>query len=333
MATLAPTALTLVDLAKRSDPNGNTADIAEVLRKMDPILDDILFVEGNLPTGHKTTIRTGLPTPTWRLLNYGVQPSKSRTAQVEDHCGMLEAYSQVDVDLAKLNGNSQAFLFSEELAFIQAMNNEFASTLFFGNTATDPEKFMGLWPRYNSTSTDSTQSGYNVLLDEADDTGTDYMSIWLVCWGPQTVHGIVPKGSTAGLQRNYMGVDRVTDAAGGFYQAHISHYKWDVGLTVRDWRYVVHGANLSYGDITVDTSGTNLADFMIRMIERLPDTAMGQPVFYMHKYLRTLLRRQMLTKTNLNLTWETIAGRKVLAFDGIPVRACDSLVYYDGCSA
>ena len=76
------------------DPKGAIAKIVEILNETNEVLDDMLFLEGNLPTGHKTTIRSGLPSATWRLLNYGVQPSKSRTVQVTDTVGMLEDYAE-----------------------------------------------------------------------------------------------------------------------------------------------------------------------------------------------------------------------------------------------
>ena len=121
------------------------------------------YVEGNLPTGHKTTIRTGLPSAAWRMLNYGVQPSKSDTAQITDACGMLEAYAEVDKALVELNGNAAAFRLSEDRAFLEAMNQEMASTLFYGNEKTHPATFTGLAPRFSELSADRARSGYNVL--------------------------------------------------------------------------------------------------------------------------------------------------------------------------
>src|SRR5947209_6300342 len=102
MATLSTSALTLIDWAKRKDPNGKVPMIVELLSQYNEILEDMLWKEGNLPTGHLTTVRVGLPTVTWRLLNQGVAPSKSLTAQIQEHAGNLEAWSEVDVDLAKL---------------------------------------------------------------------------------------------------------------------------------------------------------------------------------------------------------------------------------------
>jgi hypothetical protein len=107
-ATLATGALTLIDQAKRLDPDGKVPVIVELLSQTNEVLDDMLFREGNLPTGHRTTIRTGLPTVYWRMLNQGIPPSKSQTAQVDENAGMLEAWSEVDKDLALLNGNVSA---------------------------------------------------------------------------------------------------------------------------------------------------------------------------------------------------------------------------------
>jgi hypothetical protein len=57
MATLGANALTLADWAKRIDPDGKTPQIAELLAQSNQILEDMVFMEGNLPTGHRTTIR------------------------------------------------------------------------------------------------------------------------------------------------------------------------------------------------------------------------------------------------------------------------------------
>lgn len=110
MATLGANAATLQDWAKVQDPDGKIAAIVEILSETNEILEDMMWMEGNLPTGHRSTIRSGLPAVAWRLLNYGVQPSKARSVQVTDACGMLEAYSKVDKDLAMLNGNTAAFV-------------------------------------------------------------------------------------------------------------------------------------------------------------------------------------------------------------------------------
>ena len=316
---------TLADFAKRSDPDGKIDTIVELLNQTNEVLDDMIFTEGNLPTGHKSTIRTGLPSATWRLLNYGVAPSKSISAQVVDTCGMLEAYAEVDKALADLNGNSAAWRLSEDRAFLESMNQTMASTLFYGNTSTDPEKFLGLAPRYATYSSTTTNIGTNIIKGGGSSTNT---SIWLVCWGGDTIHGIFPKGSKAGFQHQDLGEVTLTDAAGGRYQGYRTHYKWDIGLTVRDWRYVVRIANIDTSALTKNAgSGADLIDLMTQAVEMLPTIKMGRPVFYCNKTIKSFLRRQIMNKVaSSTLTMDQVAGRPVLAFDGIPVKKCDQIV-------
>ena len=84
MATLSVQNPTLMDLAKATDPDGGIADIVEILNETNEVLDDMTWIEGNLTTGNRTSIRTGLPTPTWRKMYGGVQPDKGSQAQVDD---------------------------------------------------------------------------------------------------------------------------------------------------------------------------------------------------------------------------------------------------------
>src|SRR3546814_16732517 len=137
MATLGNEHLTLMDLAKRQDPDGSVSAIAELLSQDNEILEDMPYVEGNLTTGHRATIRTGLPTATWRKPNAGIPTSKSRTNQVDATCGMLEARGAVDKELARLNGNPASFRASENNAFLAAKNETMAATTSY-RTADTP---------------------------------------------------------------------------------------------------------------------------------------------------------------------------------------------------
>lgn len=321
MAVKGLTALTLADWGKRVDPNGKIDKIIELLAQTNPILEDMPFVEGNLPTGHRTTVRSGLPSATWRLLNYGVQPSKSTTVQITDTAGMLEAYAEVDKSLADLNGNTSEFRLSEDRAFIEAMNQEMAQTLFYGDTSVSPNKFMGLSSRYSSKSAGNAQ---NII--DAGGTGTDNTSIWLVVWGENTVHGIFPKGQKAGLQHQDLGEQTLQDAGGGKYQGYRSHYKWDNGLTLRDWRYVVRIANIDVSDLASASTAVNIVTQMIKALHRIPNRGMGKPVFYMNRTLGQALDIQSLDKASLALTVKETEGDWWTAFRGIPIRETDAIL-------
>ena len=251
MASVGNTVPTLLDVAKRLDPDGKIAIIAELLSITNEIQTDMAYVEGNLPTGNRTTVRTGLPTVAWRLLNGGITPSKSTTAQIDEQCGILEAWSEVDPDLADLNGNRGQYRLSEAKAFIEAMNQENASVLFYGNSGLNPEKFTGLAPRYSSLSGGNAQ---NII--DGGGTGSDNASVWLVGWGDNTVTGIYPKGSTAGLQHNDYGevtIQNSTAIGTSRMRALQERFQWKCGIALKDWRYVVRLCNIDVSNLVAES--------------------------------------------------------------------------------
>jgi hypothetical protein len=312
---------TILDVAKRMTGDGNLDKIVEMMNQTNEILTDMTMLEGNLPTGNVSTVRTGLPKVAWRVFNDGVEPSKSATAQATDTCGMLEAYAVVDRELAKIANNAKEFRLQEDRAFLEAMNQEMASTLFYGSKAM-PEKFVGLTPRYSDK---TAKSGENII--DAGGTGANLTSIWLVVWSPNTVHGIYPKGSKAGFEMEDDGVVDVTTKEGKKYKAYQTHYQWKNGLTVRDWRYVVRIANIDVTKLKKDASaGADLIDLMIDAEEKVPNLGMGRPVWYMNKTVRGFLRKQL----NKGHQYQTAAGQEpgkiVVDFNGIPVRRTDALI-------
>ena len=326
MATLATQVLTYADLQARLGPDNQIATIIELLRETNPILEDMLTLEANNGTNHRTTVRTGIPEAAWRMLNYGVPKVKTRVASVQDVTGMLEAYSEVDRDLARLSGNVSAFRLSESRGIMQGINNQMARTVFYGNTVTNPERFLGLAPRYSTLDPADAASAENVI-DALGDTASEQTSIWLITWGANYTHGIFPRGSQGGLQFRDLGEVTLEDAVGGLYQGYRDHFKWDLGLTVRDWRFNFRIANIDVPSLSNTTYIKTLITYMIMASEMMePIEGGGNVVFYANKRVRAALRFAILEKIANNLTWETVAGRKVMTFDGIPVRRCDALL-------
>jgi|TARA_R110000796_G_scaffold132574_3_gene248031 hypothetical protein len=326
MAVLGTLNPTLSDLAKVTDPDGSIADVVEILNETNEILADMSWLEGNLTTGNQSSIRSGLPVPTWRKLYGGVQPTKSRAVQVTDTCGNLEDYAEVDKDLVDMAGNPAAFRLQEDRPHIEGMNQEMADTLFFGDETTAPEEFTGFAPRFSSL---GAENGDNII--EGGGTGADNASIWLICWSPMTCHGIVPKGSTAGLSSRDLGEDTLEDASGGSntgrMQIYRTHYKWKAGLTVRDWRYVVRIANIDRSLLTNDIStGADLNDLMHRAVTEIPNASMGRCAWYMDKNVLAFLRRQTSNAvSNSTLTTDMVGGTMQTSWGGYPIRRCDAL--------
>lgn len=327
MATLATGALTLADWAKRLDPDGKVPAVAQLLSQSNEILEDAVFQEGNLPTGHRVIIRTGLPTAYWRSINQGIPTSKSTTAQVDESIGMLEAYAKIDKDLALLNGNTNAFRMSEDSAFLEAMNQAQASTLLYGNPATDPRQYLGLAPRYGAIS--GAGNAQNVI--DAGGVSTNNTSIYLVVWGDNTTFCTFPKGSKAGLAHDDQGELVVYDANSNPYQAFQTHYQWKNGLVVKDWRYVVRICNINTANLVAESAAADIIKLMSRALDRIPNLSMGRPAFYMNRTVYSMLRIQALNKSQNVLdinsglnqfgtpsSWNT--------FEGVPLRRVDQLL-------
>lgn len=318
MATIGNNCLTLTDWAKRIDPEGKTAVIVEMLSQTNEILQDAMWIEGNLPTGHRTTVRTGLPEVTWRLLNKGVRKSKSTTAQITHDAGMLEARSEVDQELADLNGNTNEFRLSESQAYIEAMGQEMAETMFYGDSS-EPESFVGLAPRYNDL---SAESGQNIIDGGGNDT--DLTSIWLVCWGQMMTSCFFPKGSKAGLMHEDLGLQDAFDEDQNRYRAYMDQYKWKAGMAVRDWRWNVRIANLDVSE--VDAGNVDLINLMIKAIHRLPAQGMGNCYFYMNRTMREKLDIQAKDANNVELMMGEFAGEWRTNFRSIRLRTVDRII-------
>lgn len=320
---------TLLDIATATDPDGNIATIVEILNETNEILEDMVWMEGNLPTGNQTSIRSGLPQPTWRKMYGGVQPTKSTKVKVTDTCGMLEDYAEVDKAAADLNGNTAEFRLSEDKPHIEGMSQEMADTLIFGNESTEPEAFTGFAPRFNSLSAENAD---NII--SGGGSGADNGSIYLIGWSMETCFGIVPKGSKTGLQFQDLGEVTIENADGsnGRMQAYRSHYRWDAGLTVKDWRYVVRICNIDKSDLSTTwtngafSSGVDLSELMFQALDLIPNLQACRPAFYMSRDMRTKLRQQLSAKTSQStLTIENVGGKRTQFFQEVPVRRVDVL--------
>lgn len=328
MATLNSAVATLAEWAKRLDPDGKVPTIVELLSQTNEILADMQFMEGNLPTGHRTTVRTGLPAVAWRLLNQGVTPSKSTTAQIDEQSGMLEAWSEVDKDLAELNGNVSAFRMSEGMAFIEAMNQEMASTLFYGNSGLAPEEFTGLAVRYSAIS--GAANGQNVI--SGGGSGSDNTSIWLVGWGANSCFGIFPKGSKAGLIHEDYGLTTIQGSTGigtSRMRAYQERYQWKAGIALKDWRYVVRICNIDVSNLTAKSSAADLTELMIRAVHRLPARGRGTRMsFYANRTVMQMLDIQQRddVQSGGQLGYSVVDGQEVLSFRRIPIRTVDALL-------
>ena len=337
--------LSLMDAARRMDPDGEIDTIAELLSQANEFFQDMTWTESNLDTGHKSTVRTGLPQGTWRVAYAGVPYARSTTAQVTDGLGFLAAYSQIDKRVAELGGKVAQIRMTEDSAFLEGMSQQMATTFFYGNSGTVPSQFTGFSPRYNTVSTATAQNAQNCL--NAGGTGSSNASIWMTGWGDMTNFGIYPKGTKAGLVFEDRG-DIVPgyDAANNPFPAYTSYFEWNAGLVTKDWRYNVRICNIDTTAGAQGLFGTTPPDLfylMSKAVVRFPtltkrasgitetdapdEPAPGiNPAFYCNRTGRESLDIQAIRDKNVLLKPTEYAGQPVVEFRGIPIRVVDALL-------
>lgn len=314
---------TLLDLAQQSNMKGEIQTIIELLSEVNPIIGDAPAMECNQGTTHLTTMRTGLPQVTWRKLYQGVQPSKSTKVQVKDTTGMLEAWTEVDAKLLMLAKDKQKFMLNESKAFLEAMSQEMATGFFYHDTATDPEKFMGLAPRFNSL---AAENGSQII--DAGGMGSDNLSVWFITFGENLTSLLFPEGTQAGLQRDFKGIQTKENNDGSLYDVAREKFEWDIGLTVQDWRYIARVANVDVNDLRAGT--VDIEDFMIdayyQLQGRLSGQNVGRTFIYCNTRVKTALHKRAKDQANVNLVIENFEGREIIKFLGIPIRETEALV-------
>lgn len=329
MAVLSTTQLTLADLAKRTDPNGMVSQIVEMLAAQNDMLDDIPWIEANEVTSHLVTVRTSLPAGTHRAYNEGISSSKSTTAQYRETLAMLEDYSKVDKAMIELHGNQASYRASEDAAFLEGLAQTCMNTILYGNTLTSPKAITGIIPRYNNLS--GIENAEQII--DGGGSGSDNCSILLVGWGEKTVHGLYPKGQKMGLQARDLGEDTLLDASSKEYQGYRTHFKWDYGMAIEDWRYIARMANIDVSDLALagksGYSGADIINGLIDLMSLLPSVnKVGVTyAFYANRRVWTALYKLALVKAAGGLTVRELNnGRFGVDFMGIPIRRVDSML-------
>lgn len=327
MATIGNSYVTLSDLKGRLDPDGSLADVVEQATDQNHVMQDMLLLEGNETSGNRATVRTGLPAGTWRELYGGVPNERSTTKQVTDTVGILESYSRVDQHLVEMAPDPARFRANEDAAFLEGMMQTVESTVFYGDTRSDPQKFMGLTPRYNDLS--GAETSENVVNHADTDAGATNTSIWLVTWDPMTAFAFYGKGTNAGFRATDKGLETTDDGTGtnASYEAWVTHFKWQIGLSVPDWRYVARLCNI--GSDKRDTgalTGTALRDDLITLVNK-PPSIKGRRSLYMNKKTWTYLAIIASDPTNAGMAIQQMDyfGQMVPSIWGIPIRVADAI--------
>lgn len=337
------TAYTLKDFAS-VQVNDKIGYFANLLARTNSILADMPMVECNSGSMHEGVLLTKMGTVSTKRFNAGVAVSKNEYTKIQETTAMYEARTKLDAYMYKTMKNGKDFRLMQSEVFVEAFQQTLNRDLLYANSTDDSgAKFDGLAARYSSLTSDVGQR--NIL--DAGGTGADNTSIWLVCWGPKTIHGIYRQGTTLGLSHEDLGQSTVTDADGKEYEVVRDKWNQHLGLFVQDWRYVVRIANIDVSDLmslsgTQNPTNTNpysIANLMRDAIDTIPMMGMGTPVFYANRKVISKLRSMLQIQkspdfNNYTQSLQQATPLKIGAiadnrnyFDGdIPIRTVDEIL-------
>jgi len=304
--------LTLIEVAKRKAPDNTMATIAEVLSQDNMILQDAVWREANDTFSNKTVRRASLPSGSWRKLNAGVATESSETVELMDTIGMLETWSENDIEVINAFPNPKQARNDEAMAFVEGLGQTMAETIIYGNSATTPEKFTGLAPRMPDI------SALTNVINEGGTTGT---SMYVVDWSPTGVYMIYPKNSMAGLEHEDRGIETATDSSNNKYRAYVDVFNWKAGMVVKNGKSIGRIANIE----PTGASNTFDEDNLITLLNRMTKGP-GRRI-YCNQTVMTQMEIRAKDKTNISYTTvNDIAPGPVTLFKGVPVRLVEQIL-------
>lgn len=335
MPTIGQTFPQLIDVHKASAEG----TVVELLKQNNPILEDAIATEANMDAVHRHTIRTGYPTVTWGRLYKGVAASKSTMQQVDDTTGFMETRSEIDTRLLKLAPDPAKARLVDSAPYLEVMNQEMATSMFYADTATTPEKFKGLGARFNVYNTNIPDPKKPNIANQVIHGGgadSDNTSIWFVTWADHATSLIYPKGTKAGVSVMDKGEEPVRDANGATYYAKVTTFEWHCGVFVKDFRYNARIGNIDVSNMLAGS--VDLWALLRKAYYRLhqvygANAQGGRTAIYLNRQVMEVLDAQSTDRAllaanpnNTGLRPENVEGRMVMTYRGIPIRVTDAIL-------
>lgn len=320
--------MTLLDIAKQTDPDGKPAMVVEILHENNPIVQDAPAYVANGVTGNRVTLRSSLPVVDFTRINKGSTRSKGSYRQVTDSMGILDGLSEVDARQEQVVGTEafQAARWKEDVGFLESMAQTAALNMFYGDERINEAAFTGFRPRMDALNS-TTVTGSRVR--GCGGTGSDNTSMYVVDWGERAAHLIYSKGATAGVKVDPIGKQRVTDAAGKPFMAYVTNYNWTIGLSVEDPRHIARLCNIDISDVREagqsTYTGPDLVVELTWLISGMPDPGSNQRVIYCHPDVWAAFSLIAQHGKNVNISVGEWLGKKTPYFNEYPIRKCDRI--------
>jgi len=319
MATNELTRFGLAEVANRTDPDGKTAKIAEVLMKKSPFVKNMLWMESNDKTQNKTVRRAAEPIIEDRRYYEGPALSSSKTIPLWDKIGTVEGQENIDREIALLAPEGvKTYLNQESISFASKFSKTIDSRLIYSDGYSDPDRPTGLKARLDNLSNSN-------VVNNGGTTADSCTSIYIVNHSKDYCYGIYPKDSKAGLEIHMS--DLIPNLRGdnnSEYMGWKITMLWRYGLVVPDPLGIGRVCNI---DDTTTFDETKLAQLIVAMDTN--DTSR----IYVNRRMKYQMWDRILTKDTTALVMMKPTNEHVLdsggppiAFAGIPIQLDEQIL-------
>ena len=308
--------MTIYEQAKRLDPDGSAAKIAEILEQKNTIFKDAPVFMANDQNSNVSTVRLAHGGANVRRINKGATLTSSATKQIRDEIMLIEDWVRIDEKIMEMQADQKRFRFGEIKGCLNGIMDGFHDNFWYGGGG-DIGEVTGLMNRYNLTSMENVYS--------AGGSGSDTSSVVAIQWGEDTVHMVYPRGGTVGIEDEDKGKMTVYDSSGNPFDAFVNKIRLQFGIVVKDPSAIQRVANIESSGTTTNLRVSTVIDTLIEAINNLPDSGDGA-VLYVNRALKAQIDQMAYSKSNAAFNYMDVGGKRISMFMEVPVRLNEAMV-------
>jgi hypothetical protein len=308
-----------------------------VLDRMTPLVRMLPLKSSNNILSNIAVRTDSLPQASFRRWNEGIKATVSKNTPLNDPICLLEDYSEVDKGLWKIQNDPNAWRADQDMNHIEGLFQLMESLLFYGNMGLTPGAFNGLATRFNNL--ESYPNGDQTWLPNVWNGGAtsgNVTSAWMIEFGDDSVYGIYPPNTPAGMRVEDLGeatkeLASGTGAVGSnyLYQVLRTHLEWMMGIQIADERAVQRICNINPVALSTANFDENI---FIEAKNMLPRNGEGSgTVIFVNRQLKTQIDIRAVSQkinayTNFSASETDVFGRSVTKFQNIPIYVAEKIL-------
>ena len=309
-----------------------------VLDRMTPLVRMLPLKPSNNILSNIAVRTDSLPVASTRRWNEGIKATASKNVPLNDPIALFEDYSEVDKDLWEIQNEPNAWRADQDMNHVEGLFQLMESQLLYGSLANNAGGFNGLATRFNNlTSVPNGDSTWKPNVWAGGATTGSCTSAWMIEFGEDTVYGIYPPNSAAGLSVRDLGeytkqvADGSTSTSNTYkYQVLGTMLKWFMGIQIADERCVQRIANITP---TILSSNNFDENIFIAAKNQLPRAGEAPgTVILVNRDLKTQIDiRAVSQKINTYFTPPSngtmdVFGKAVTRFQNIPIYTAEKIL-------